>query len=66
MVQLEAKPTISTTQCLTIANEVLRQYSSTSTINITCVYLTERDNLVFDTSRTTRGTNYERYFSALK
>lgn len=65
-VLLEAKTNITTTRCLTIANEVLRQQTSALTVNLTHVYLTERDNLVFDTSLATRGTDYELYFPAVQ
>lgn len=63
---LETKPTITTTQCLTKANEVLRQYTDLLSYNFAQSYLTQSNNLVFDTSLVTRGTDYKPYFLALK
>lgn len=65
LVQLEKKSTITVTQFLTIANEVLRQYTDLTAINFITTYLTKWENLVFDTSVETEGTEYEPYFPAL-
>lgn len=66
ILQLESKPTITTTQCLTLPNKVLRQHTNLLKINFACTNLTERNNLVFNTSLAIRGTDYEPYFPAFQ
>lgn len=61
-----SKPTIDATECLNLANHTLREHTKLHTINFYGAYLTGRDNLVFETSLTTRGTDYEPYFPVLK
>lgn len=62
VVQPESKPTITTTQYFTLASEVLLQQTNLPAINFVRVYLTDNNNLVFNTSIGTRGTGYEFYF----
>lgn len=66
ILQLTTKPTSTTTQCLTLANQILRQYIDFPNINFARAYLTKRNNLVLETSLATRDTNYEQYFLALQ
>lgn len=56
---------MTTTQCLTITNEVTWYYTDLSTIKFAKTYLTEQDNLVFDTSLATKDTDYKSYFQAV-
>lgn len=57
---------ITVTQCLTLANEVLQQYTNLSSINFICAHLMEYNNLVFDISLATRDTYYKPYFLTLQ
>lgn len=65
MDQLKKNVTSTDTQCLTITNKILCQYTDLPTVNFTRAYLTNKDNLVFDTSLATIGTKYEPYFTAI-
>lgn len=63
---MESKLAITTTQCLSLGNEVLRQQTDIPSYNFACVYLTKRNNLAFNISLVTRVTDYEPYFLKLQ
>lgn len=62
VVVLEMKPTITTTQCLTIENEAIQQYTDLPSSNIIRVYFIDGENLVFDTLLVSRDTEYQLHF----
>lgn len=66
IIKLETNPTINVNECLNQANYTLQKYITLYTIHFYCTYLTGRDNLDFETSRATKQTGYDPYFSVLK